>query len=133
MTPSEKIIEVAAGVVVRDGRILITQRLSTSPHGGLWEFPGGKRHPEETLEDCLRREFREELGVEVEVGEEMKMVRHAYPDFTVTLHFYRCSILNGTPQTLGNQACLWVRPDELPNFSFPEANRGLIRDLQNQA
>jgi 8-oxo-dGTP diphosphatase len=131
MTPLKKNIEVAAGVVVRDGRYLITQRLSTSPHGGLWEFPGGKRHPEESLKECLRREFKEELDVAVEVGDELKVVRHAYPELTVTLHFYRCTILNGTPQTLGNQAYRWVRPDELSGYSFPEANQGLIRELQN--
>ncbi|MBI3812078.1 MAG: (deoxy)nucleoside triphosphate pyrophosphohydrolase [Nitrospirae bacterium] len=131
MTRSPKIIEVAAGVVIRDGRYLITQRLETSPHGGLWEFPGGKRHPEESLRDCLRREMKEELDITVQVGEELTVIRHDYPDVTVTLHFYRCMILDGTLRTLGNQAYRWVRPDELSEYSFPEANQVLIRTLQN--
>jgi len=130
MTRSSKIIEVAAGVVIRDGCYLITQRLESSPHGGLWEFPGGKRHPEESLQDCLRREMKEELDIRVRVGEELKVIRHDYPDLTVELHFYRCTILDGTPRTLGNQAYRWVSASELSGFEFPEANRALIRELE---
>ena len=128
---TDKIIEVAAAVVLRDGRCLITQRLETSPHGGLWEFPGGKCHPNESLKDCLRRELKEELGITVDVGEEIKVIQHSYPDSTVRLHFYRCTMINGTPRTLGNQAYRWVPLCELSLFEFPEANGPLIRDLQN--
>jgi len=128
---SDKIIEVAAAVIIRDGRCLITQRLKTSPLGGLWEFPGGKRHPDESLKDCLRRELKEELDITVRVGEEIKMIQHAYPDYTVRLHFYHCTMIDGTPRTLGNQAYRWVLISELPQFEFPEANRPVIRDLQN--
>jgi mutator protein MutT len=131
MTRSKKIIEVAAGVVIRDGRCLITQRLETSPHGGLWEFPGGKRHPEESLRDCLRRELKEELDITVQVGEALKVIRHDYPDAAVKLHFYRCTILDGTPRALGSQAYRWVSLPELSEFSFPEANRSFIRELQD--
>ncbi|HUK55883.1 MAG TPA: (deoxy)nucleoside triphosphate pyrophosphohydrolase [Nitrospiria bacterium] len=128
---SEKSIEVAAAVIVRDGRYLITQRLKTSPLGGLWEFPGGKRHPDESLQDCLRRELKEELDISVRVGEELKVIRHAYPGYSVRLHFFRCAILDGTPRSLGNQAYRWVSGSELSQFDFPEANRPLIKDLQN--
>ncbi|HTN42266.1 MAG TPA: (deoxy)nucleoside triphosphate pyrophosphohydrolase [Nitrospiria bacterium] len=128
---AEKIIEVAAAVIIRDGRCLITQRLETSPHGGLWEFPGGKRHPDETLEDCLRRELKEELDITAGVDGEIKVIRHAYTAYTVRLHFYRCTIIGGTPRALGNQAYRWVPLSELSQFEFPEANRSLIRDLQN--
>ncbi len=125
-----KTIEVAAGVITRDNRILITQRLETSPHGGLWEFPGGKRHPDESLRDCLRREIKEELDITVQVGEELKVLQHDYPDITVKLHFYRCTIREGTPRPLGNQAFRWVSLSELSEFDFPEANRTFIRELQ---
>ena len=128
---SEKIIEVAAAVIIQDGRCLITQRLETSPLGGLWEFPGGKRHPNESLEDCLRRELKEELDITVRVGEKIKVIQHAYPDYTVRLHFYRCAMIDGTPRTLANQAYRWALISELSQFEFPEANRSLIRDLQN--
>ncbi|HET6466415.1 MAG TPA: (deoxy)nucleoside triphosphate pyrophosphohydrolase [Nitrospiria bacterium] len=128
---TDKTIEVAAAVIIRDGRCLITQRLETSPLGGLWEFPGGKRHPDESLEDCLRRELKEELDITVRVGEEIKVIQHPYPDYTVRLHFFRCAMIAGTPRTLGNQAYRWVLISELSQFAFPEANRPLIRDLQN--
>lgn len=126
----EKIIEVAAGVIVQEGCYLITRRPGTSPLGGLWEFPGGKRHPNESLEDCLRRELKEELGLAIQVNEELKVIQHAYPDRTVRLHFYRCTILGGIPQTIGNQAYRWVSPSELSRFTFPEANGPFVRDLQ---
>ena len=131
MSESENMIEVAAGVIVQDGRYLITQRLETSPHGGLWEFPGGKRYPDESLRDCLRREMKEELDITVQVGEELKVIRYDYPDTPVRLHFYRCTILDGTPRALGNQAYRWVSLPELSEFAFPEANRSFIRELQH--
>lgn len=127
---TDKIIEVAAAVIIQDGRCLITQRLDTSPLGGLWEFPGGKRHPDESLEDCLRREIKEELDIKVQVGETIKVIQHAYPAYTVRLHFYRCTGIEGIPRTLGNQAYRWVPVSELSQYAFPEANRSLIRDLQ---
>src|SRR5947209_16154187 len=83
-------IEVAAGLVFRDGKLLITQRRADAHLGGLWEFPGGKREQDETFEECLRRELREELGVEVIVGELFESVTHAYPEKTVQLKFFRC-------------------------------------------
>jgi mutator protein MutT len=128
---TEKIIEVAAAVILQDGRCLITQRLATSPLGGLWEFPGGKRHPDESLKDCLHRELKEELDISVQVGEEIKVIQHAYPGYTVRLHFYRCTMFGGSPRMLGNQAYRWVPISELSQYAFPEANRPLIRDLQN--
>ena len=85
------VIEVAAGVIFRDSRVLITQRRKDDHLGGLWEFPGGKREPSESYEDCLRRELREELGIEVEVGEVLASLTHAYPDKTVHLEFFRCA------------------------------------------
>src|SRR5262245_15313555 len=78
-------IEVAAGVVFRDGQVLITQRRPGDHLGGLWEFPGGKREPGETFEVCLQRELKEELGIEVDVGEWLDSVTHAYPEKTVHL------------------------------------------------
>src|SRR6185369_202540 len=84
-------IEVAAGVVFRDGRVLITQRRPGGHLGGLWEFPGGKRESGETFARCLRRELMEELGIEAEVGECLGSVTHRYPGKTVRLKFYRCA------------------------------------------
>ncbi|MBI3609238.1 MAG: (deoxy)nucleoside triphosphate pyrophosphohydrolase [Nitrospirae bacterium] len=132
MSEPDSTVDVAAAVIVQDSRCLITQRLQSTHLGGLWEFPGGKRHPDESLPDCLRRELKEELDLTVEVGEEMKVIQHAYPDRTVRLHFYRCRILGGRPRTLGNQAYRWVSPADLSRFPFPDADQLLIRDLQDQ-
>src|SRR6185503_21266775 len=101
-------IEVAAGVVFRDGRVLITQRRPDDHLGGLWEFPGGKRESGETFAACLRRELMEELGIEVEVGECLGSVTHRYPGKTVHLRFYRCAWRLHEPSALGCQDFAWV-------------------------
>src|SRR5712671_2283690 len=88
--PCHDSIEVAAGLVLRNGRLLITQRRSQDHLGGLWEFPGGKRERQETFEDCVRRELKEELGIEVEVGELFDSLTYDYPEKSVYLRFYRC-------------------------------------------
>ncbi len=77
--PCHHLIEVAAGLVLRNGRLLITQRRAQDHLGGLWEFPGGKREPNETFEECVRRELKEELGVEVEVRELFDSLTYDYP------------------------------------------------------
>ena len=78
VTPQPR-IEVAAGLVLHDDRYLITRRKAGVHLGGLWEFPGGKREPGETFEECLRRELREELGIEVVVGALVESLTHAIP------------------------------------------------------
>src|SRR5437588_217031 len=94
-------MDVAAGLVFREGRLLITQRYPDSHLGGLWEFPGGKRELNETFEQCVGRELREELGIEVSVGDLIESVTHAYPEKTVYLRFYRCRCAHGEPEAKG--------------------------------
>jgi mutator protein MutT len=125
-----KPIEVAAGLVFRDGKILITQRYAEAHLGGLWEFPGGKREPGETFEICLVRELREELGIEVEVCELVESLVHSYPDKTVHLSFYRCRWVQHEPQPLGCPAFVWVRSGELKDYSFPAADARLLDRLR---
>ena len=83
-------LNVSAGLVFRGGRLLITQRHPLAHLGGLWEFPGGKQQPDESAENCLIRELREELGIEVIVGELLETIEHVYPEKTVRLKFFRC-------------------------------------------
>ncbi len=123
---------VAAAIIERNGRYLIAQRRRESMHGGQWEFPGGKREANETVEECLRREAREELGVEVAIKGLEQVIRHVYDYGWVELHFYRCELTEGEPQTLGCQAIRWVLPGELADYSFPPANRPLIDALARQ-
>ena len=123
-------IEVAAGLVFRKGHLLITQRPADAHLGGLWEFPGGKRNPDETFEECLRRELMEELGIEVEVGDVFETIAHDYPEKAVHLKFFRCVWVRHEPETRGCPAYAWVRQDQLNNYSFPAADARLLERLQ---
>jgi mutator protein MutT len=125
-------IEVSAGLVFREGRLLITRRRMQDHLGGLWEFPGGKREPAESFEDCLRRELLEELGIEVRVGELAADILHAYPDKTVYLRFYRCVWVSGEPRPMGCEALAWVGMDDLSRYAFPAADRQLIEQLDRR-
>ena len=126
-----RIIDVAAALIFRDGKLLITQRHADAHLGGLWEFPGGKREPNETFETCLIRELREELGIEVEVGELVESLTHAYPEKTVHLKFYRCRWKQHEPQPLGCPAFKWVSAAELNDHAFPAADARLLGKLQH--
>ena len=125
------IIDVAAGLVFRDRKLLITQRHEKAHLGGLWEFPGGKREPNESFEACLRRELLEELGIEVDVGELVESLTHSYPEKTVHLKFYLCQWRQHEPQALGCPDFRWIRADELNNFSFPAADAQLLEKLRS--
>ena len=126
-------LDVAAALVFRDGKLLITQRQADAHLGGLWEFPGGKREPDETFEACLRRELREELGIEVVVGELLESLTHAYPEKTVHLKFYRCRWESHEPQPLGCSAFKWVSAADLTDHAFPAADARLLGKLQRDA
>ncbi len=126
-------VEVAAGLVFRAGRLLITQRHANSHLGGLWEFPGGKREPGETFSECLVRELREELGIEVEVGERLEVIVHEYPEKKVLLEFFRCHWQANEPQPLGCPAFAWVTLDDLARYEFPAADARLIGRLRSEA
>ena len=123
-------IDVAAALVFRRGKLLIARRQADAHLGGLWEFPGGKRKLKETFEACLARELREELGVEVAVGELVESLTHAYPDKTVHLRFFRCRWLRHEPQALGCAAFKWVSAAELRDYAFPAADARLLGKLQ---
>jgi A/G-specific adenine glycosylase len=124
--------DVAVGIIRRGERLLIDRRKPEGLLGGLWEFPGGKRRENESLELCLRREAREELGIRVKVIRPLMSVRHAYTHFRITLHVYECRYLSGRPRAIGCAAWRWVRPGELGRYAFPSANRKVIAALQSQ-
>jgi 8-oxo-dGTP diphosphatase len=126
-----KSIEVSAGLVFRDGNLLITQRHKGAHLGGLWEFPGGKREVNETFEECLVRELREELGIEVEVGELLESITHTYPEKTVSLKFFRCRWKQNEPRAIDCHDLKWVTADELLNYEFPAADARLLERLRN--
>jgi len=125
-----QIIDVAAALVFRDGKLLITRRHAGAHLGGLWEFPGGKREPGETFESCLVREIREELNVGIAVDECFESVTHTYPEKTVRLEFFICRLLDGKPEPLGCEALRWVTRSELGDYAFPAADARLLEKLQ---
>jgi 8-oxo-dGTP diphosphatase len=122
-------IQVAAALIVQEGRYLLTQRRAGVHLGGFWEFPGGKRESDESLEDCLRRELREELDIEIAQPVPFRVIRHDYPEKAVELHFFRCSILSGLPRPLGCADLRWVAPEELAQFPLPPADQPLVEAL----
>jgi len=121
-------VVVTAALVERDGRYLVTRRQKGVHLEGLWEFPGGKCDAGESLEACLARELREELAVDSRVGEEIFTVTHHYPERSVELHFFRCT-LAGDPHPALGQDMRWVRRDELRELAFPAADDQLIARL----
>lgn len=127
-----KIIEVAAGLVFRGGKLLITQRYPEAHLGGLWEFPGGKRECSETFAQCLCRELREELGIEVEVVDRVEVIEHSYPEKTVLLEFLRCRWQANEPKPLGCPSFAWISRDELRNYEFPAADARLLGRLESE-
>ena len=122
-------VEVAAGLIVSDGQILIARRHSSAHLGGLWEFPGGKRQPGESFEACLAREVAEELGLTIAVHEQIASADHRDAERRVHLRFYRCSILAGEPRPLGCEAYRWVTPLEIGTYSFPPADEPVVRRI----
>jgi 8-oxo-dGTP diphosphatase len=125
-----KAIEVAAGLIFRDGRLLITQRPVGGHLAGLWEFPGGKREPDESFEECLRRELMEELGIEIAVGNLIESITHEYPGKTVHLRFFRCAWIAHEPQALGCPAFRWIGRERLDEHEFPAADAQLLEVLK---
>jgi 8-oxo-dGTP diphosphatase len=107
---------------------LVTRRQPGVHLAGMWEFPGGKIDPGETHGAALQRELREELDVEVKVHECVYQTTHAYPERTVELYFYRCS-LKGVPRPLLGQEMRWVPRAELRSLGFPPADTELIELL----
>jgi A/G-specific adenine glycosylase len=122
--------DVTAAVIRKKGRILIAQRPMEGMLGGLWEFPGGKLEPGESLEECLQREIREELGIEIQVGQPVARVKHAYTHFRITLHAFECRLRKGRPRAIGVSDWRWVKWDELDDFAFAVTDRKIIQALR---
>lgn len=122
MTEDRKQIEVVAGAIVSAGRLFATQR-GYGDWAGWWEFPGGKVESGEAPEEALRRELREELALEVKVGEEVARVEYDYPKFHLSMRLFLC-IPEGEPTLREHSAARWLSKDEL------EAVRWLPADIE---
>lgn len=111
-------------------QILIDLRRPEGAMGGLWEFPGGKIEPGETIPECIEREIYEELGIKIAVGEHLITIDHTYTHLRVTLTVHHCRHLTGVPQPLECDEIRWVSLNELEEFAFPQANIQIIAALR---
>ena len=102
--------DVTAGIIRKNGRVLIAQRPADKLLGGMWEFPGGKMEKGETKEMCLRRELKEELGIEVKVGKPVMTLRHAYSHFKITLYVFETKLIKGKPRAIEVADFKWLPP-----------------------
>lgn len=122
-----KRVHVAAAVIRgTDGKVLIARRADEQHQGGLWEFPGGKVEPGETVEAGLARELKEELGIEVVAARPLIKIRHDYPDKQVLLDVWEVSSFTGLPHGAEGQPLAWVSNRELPGYDFPAANQPIV-------
>jgi len=121
---------VTAAVIIRGQQVLIAQRPPNGLLGGLWEFPGGKLEPQDAnLQAGLKREIREELGVDIAVGELFGVYHHAYTHFKITLHAFLCALEPGqNTETFSH--VVWVLPEQLDDYAMGKVDRQIARRLQ---
>lgn len=120
-------LHVVAGVIPNDAQhILLTQRLPSRPHGGLWEFPGGKVEAGESARVALARELQEELGIHVAAARPLIQVPHRYADLALTLDVWQVERYTGVPVGREGQNLAWVRPEDLPHYEYPAANLPVV-------
>jgi A/G-specific adenine glycosylase len=117
---------IAAAVVRKRGRVLIDRRPEDGLLGGLWEFPGGKQQHGETPAETAAREVREEVGIRIDVGEEIAVVNHAYSHFRITLHAFEANWVSGRARAIHCDAVRWVWPSQLRRYAFPKANQTIL-------
>ncbi len=129
LPPQRQRISVVAALIFRGGEILVQQRRAGARHALLWEFPGGKVESGETEQEALVRECREELGIQVSVGQLESHISHAYPDFDIELSLYRAEIIRGEVTNLQAADVRFVSLRELTTLNFTEADKNFVRML----
>jgi 8-oxo-dGTP diphosphatase len=122
---------VTASLIIEQGKVLVTQRKKNSSHGLLWEFPGGKVKEREDPREALRRELKEELDVEVEVGMIFDAVFYSYPEYPILLLVYRCRIEKGSLKPIGCHDLRWVTLKELEKLAMPPADDPIRKQLSS--
>ncbi len=125
-----KSIEVAAGIIWKEGRFLAAKRPKDKPRGGYWEFPGGKREAGESMIQALCRELREELAIDGVAASPWRVVTHDYGDMRVELHFMHVLAFTGEPEARDGQELRWVSPEEAQSLSFLPADEAVIADIR---
>jgi 8-oxo-dGTP diphosphatase len=124
-----RVLRVTAAVICRGHRILIARRSGADPLSGYWEFPGGKIHPGETQEDCLVREIKEELGMNVAIVRTLGSHEHRYADRRLRLIFFEAKPVSGRPRLIDHDGIAWVHPEGLKDYAFAPADRPMVRHI----
>lgn len=123
-----KRIEVVAAVILRDGKVFATQR-GYGPWKDWWEFPGGKMEAGESPEEALKREIKEELKADINVGDLIDTIEWDYPEFHLSLHCYWCSLVSGEPTLLEHESAAWLDSATLESVRWLPADAAFIRAL----
>jgi 8-oxo-dGTP diphosphatase len=124
---------VVAALIESEGKLLVCQRHRNDKFGMMWEFPGGKRKQDETLEAALERELREELGASARIGPEVYRTRHQYAEMSepIELVFFAAALDRGEAKNIIFEQILWCAPNSLPELNFLPADRELIDKLSS--
>jgi len=131
--PKKKVPHIVVGAAVvtnGKGEVLIAQRRNEDMLGGLWEFPGGKQEAGETIQQCIVRELKEELGIHIETGEFLVTVKHAYSHFTMEMHTYLAQIKSGRPRPIECQNFQWLKVSDLRKVPYSKADLHVITALE---
>ncbi len=122
-------IKVTAAVIEKDGKILIARRKKSDRMGGKWEFPGGKLNINETPEACLKRELKEELNIEAEIGEFICSTKFTYMFMPLELLVYKARHVSGELKAFDHDQLVWAEPGELENYDFVKADITVVKKL----
>ena len=125
-------LQVAAAVILKGGQVLLAKRPPEGLLGGLWEFPGGKQEENETLQETLTREIREELNLKVEIGAFLGKYQHAYTHYKITLHAFYCRQVSESLQLNYHTDSSWVPLEELENYPLGKIDRLIARQLLSE-
>lgn len=124
-------VHAVAGLIMRDGKLLVAERPQGKPYSGYWEFPGGKVEENEAGDAAIKRELHEELGIEVIQADRWFEHLHAYPDKTVYLELWRVTEFSGEPKGLENQVLRWVSFEEILHLQLLEGNLAFLSQIKS--
>ena len=124
-----KTIHVVAAIIVKDHKLFATQRGYGEFKDG-WEFPGGKVEPGEAPQDALKREIREELATEIEVGIHINTIEYDYPTFHLSMDCYLCSVLSGKLELLEHENAAWLSKETLHTVAWLPADLSILNKIE---
>lgn len=123
-------IHVTCAILLKENKILICQRSEKMKLPLKWEFPGGKIEENESKKECLKREIKEELALNIQVLTPLEIVTHHYPNFSIALYPFLCRIISGKPKIVEHAQVKWVTLDELDSYDWAEADLPILEELK---